>query len=297
MWLQRITVQARGWAGTGEEIQQRDKDLLIPKGKPLEDAKSFTDQIASNGHTNVAQFIEASVYKEKSDKRRRTLFGSTVFIVLSIAVIVSIWQRNVAIENTTIAERQRKEAVQQKDQTLIAQSQLLMEHSREALKKEDYLTSILLTLNASKNIYGGKRPQINVLYELKTALNQSLPTAVIESDFCANTQFRQRQWRGLIVSEKLGLLGVHCTGVLSILDLKTFKKLYSIDNKEAMFDFEFRQKHKQLIVASSSGILVYDAFTGKKVEHHGQPRGFIETQYFPNSDILAARGNFWSPDD
>jgi WD40 repeat protein len=124
---------------------------------------------------------QLTLERQKAKRLRQWL--SAVAMLAIISVGAGIWayinqqeaikQESIARQQTIEAKKQESIAIEKRDEALLTQSRFLMDLAKQKNKDGDYDTALLLALNAIPGEYGGERPEIPFLSELRYATSHA----------------------------------------------------------------------------------------------------------------------------
>ncbi|MBQ0756876.1 MAG: hypothetical protein KBT54_07190, partial [Amphritea sp.] len=152
-WYAQIETEAQQWLR-----EDRLKERLLSKGKPLADAENYLSHRTDNLSKEVTTYIQASSRQVKKKNRFALSMATTIFMLLFGLTGWALQQRESAEQNQILAVERATQAETEKKNAQVSQSQHLLNQSRSAYEKGYYDKATLLALNALPGNYGGDRP-------------------------------------------------------------------------------------------------------------------------------------------
>jgi len=151
---------------------------------------------------------------EKARKRarvfRRVAGVMAVLLIASVfAGIMAYKQRQIAVTQKSIAEENEKEAVRQRDASLVNQNRFLLRQADEANEDGDHIKAALVALNAFPGSYGGNRPAPVDENSLRTAIwgNDRRLVIPVENDV-VNSEY-SKDGKNILVAAKSNTLKIY----------------------------------------------------------------------------------------
>jgi len=178
---------------------------------------------------------QLEIERAKAKTLRKWLGAVAVLAILAISggIIAffqteeAIKQQEIAEEQTEIAKEQTEIAEDERDEALMNESLFLMDQARQANDQGSTDIALLLALNALPGVYGGERPLLDDLTELRRALGGEKKAMV----------FQHSDAEGEMLDKMLGRIVISPDGnKLATVNSKSVK-VWSLENGKEIYDF------------------------------------------------------------
>jgi WD40 repeat protein len=223
------------------QLTQRDKEYQLTlerqKAKKLRQWLSAVAMLAiiSIGAGIWAYINQQEAIKQESIAQQQTIEAKK--------------QESIAQQQTIEAKKQESIAIEKRDEALLTQSRFLMDLAKQKNKDGDYDTALLLALNAIPGEYGGDRPSIPFLSELRYAtLHADLHTKLHRKNLNGKISLSP-DGKTFIIPEENGPSYIWSLDTGKALNIYHPSDKYKI--KRSVFNYDGN------IIASTSGYTVY----------------------------------------
>lgn len=166
----RIRERATHW-----EEEGRPDDLLLPRGRPLAEAKELISERKEALGETLETYIERSVERaERKRRRRRQIVGGVVAAFFFVVAGFGLF-----------SYQQWTEVAEQRDLVMVSQSRTLTDEVYQQVEENDAVTGMLLALEAlPEDMSGPSRPYVP---EAQSALYHALMQNREEAFFDAHS--------------------------------------------------------------------------------------------------------------
>jgi len=223
------------------QLTQRDKEYQLTierqKAKKL---RQWLSAVAMLAIISIGAGIWAYINQQEAIKQE---------LIAQQQTIEAKKQESIAQQQTIEAKKQESIAIEKRDEALLTQSRFLMDLAKQKNKDGDYDTALLLALNAIPGEYGGDRPKIPFLSELRYAtLHADLHTKIHRKNLNGKVSLSP-DGKTFIIPEKDGPSYIWSLDTGKAVDIYHLKNKYTIER--SIFSYDGK------IIASSYGVGLY----------------------------------------